>query len=355
MYQKNKICSENVVYAVYLIVILIITVILAFEIWNRDVSFPNTIIWKTGKFIGDVESQNQEVITIEDEKINGTLIRLKQLEELEKIPANEQYNSLGFKDIEWTIKKNPNTYRIVALGDSMTHGLNVDNEDTWPKQLERKLNGLNLSTRFEVFNTGHGSLGTYQEVEIFKNIGLNYSPDMVILQYYDSDWMSPKLEGDAIKLYEKYKKGESEVSTLVNEIKKFNFSERIISTLIYQTVLDEYVNSVDWKQEWKKYVEVPLIEMINITEEKNITLLVITWDVANGEEKNILSQLLSEYMIPFYDFSKYFPRDRSINLPYVPPFKCPSSTRLPDCHLSPLAYEIVANKTLEIINELMVK
>ncbi|MCD6371335.1 MAG: hypothetical protein J7L39_01295, partial [Candidatus Aenigmarchaeota archaeon] len=86
-------------------------------------------------------------------------------------------NSYGFKDYEWNITKPNNTIRIIALGDSFTEGFGVDVNETWPKQLEAMLNNLNLSVRFEVFNMGQGGWGTYEEVETFKTIGLQFEPD----------------------------------------------------------------------------------------------------------------------------------------------------------------------------------
>ena len=92
-------------------------------------------------------------------------------------------NSEGFKDYEYRIEKPNNTFRIIALGDSMTEGVFVAVNDTWPKQLERKLNKLNLTLQFEVFNFSIAGAGTLEEVKTLEEKGLKYNPDMVILAF----------------------------------------------------------------------------------------------------------------------------------------------------------------------------
>ncbi len=73
-------------------------------------------------------------------------------------------NSDGLRGREINTPKPPQTFRILAVGDSVTFGYGVREEDTYVKVLERRLNeGESGGRRFEVLNGGTlgGSLSDY--------------------------------------------------------------------------------------------------------------------------------------------------------------------------------------------------
>jgi lysophospholipase L1-like esterase len=101
-------------------------------------------------------------------------------------------NSLGLREGERTREKPAGTYRIVALGDSITMGWGVAQDMTYPAQLERKLNaqppkGFPAGLRYEVLNLGVGNYNTVQEVMRLRNLGLALDPDLIILGYFIND------------------------------------------------------------------------------------------------------------------------------------------------------------------------
>lgn len=98
-------------------------------------------------------------------------------------------NSAGFRDYEYKVAKPEGTYRIIALGDSTTAGNGIPDVDkTYPKQLEKLLNGENQSGKhYEVLNFGVGGYHTMQEVETLRVKGLEYSPDLVLLTFCMND------------------------------------------------------------------------------------------------------------------------------------------------------------------------
>jgi lysophospholipase L1-like esterase len=101
-------------------------------------------------------------------------------------------NSFGLREGERSKAKPPGTYRIVALGDSITMGWGVAQDMTFPAQLERMLNakppkGFPQGQRYEVLNLGVGNYNTVQEVMRLKNLGLAFNPDLVILGYFIND------------------------------------------------------------------------------------------------------------------------------------------------------------------------
>ena len=92
-----------------------------------------------------------------------------------------QLNSKGFKDIEFKPQKEPNTYRIVALGDSFAFGV-VPYQYNYLTLLEQHLNSSGLRT--EVINMGIPSTGPKHYLALFANEGLQLQPDMVLVSFF---------------------------------------------------------------------------------------------------------------------------------------------------------------------------
>ncbi|MFA5147122.1 MAG: GDSL-type esterase/lipase family protein [Candidatus Omnitrophota bacterium] len=96
-------------------------------------------------------------------------------------------NSKGLRDYEYGYAKESGTYRIVALGDSYMFGWGVNLEDSYPKRLERILNGKYPGRKFEVINVSVYGYNTAQEFELLKREGMKYDPDLVILGFFFND------------------------------------------------------------------------------------------------------------------------------------------------------------------------
>jgi hypothetical protein len=91
-------------------------------------------------------------------------------------------NSQGFRDGEHAVAKPPGVYRIVVIGDSVGAGLKVERtEDTFPPLLQQMLDARGLKS--EVINLSVSGYNTQQEVELLRERGLAYSPDLVIVAY----------------------------------------------------------------------------------------------------------------------------------------------------------------------------
>jgi lysophospholipase L1-like esterase len=105
-------------------------------------------------------------------------------------------NSLGFRDREHAVAKPAGVYRIVVLGDSIAAGLHVErNEDVFPPILERLL--VQDGLRAEVINLAVSGYNTQQEVEMLREKGLQYHPDLVLVAYTMSS--REHLDGDILK------------------------------------------------------------------------------------------------------------------------------------------------------------
>jgi lysophospholipase L1-like esterase len=97
-------------------------------------------------------------------------------------------NAFGFRDHAFQKTRPAGYYRILVLGDSVTFGQGVSQNQTLPPKLEKILNdSSSQSPHFEVLNAGVTGYNAYQEVEFFFEYGLQLNPDMVIFNYVLND------------------------------------------------------------------------------------------------------------------------------------------------------------------------
>ncbi|MBI1739036.1 MAG: SGNH/GDSL hydrolase family protein [Acidobacteria bacterium] len=100
-------------------------------------------------------------------------------------------NSMGYRGHEVAAPKPPGTYRIMALGDSITWGVGVKDSDTYSAALEQLLNqqeAQKAGVHFEVVNTGVGGYSTHQERLTFERDHRMLCPDLVTLGYTSNDF-----------------------------------------------------------------------------------------------------------------------------------------------------------------------
>ena len=94
-------------------------------------------------------------------------------------------NSQGFRGKEISIEKPENTVRVLVVGDSISFGHGVNDNETYPYILEQSLNedlaGEEEAPAFEVINTAVPGNSPFQEYHDMKR-GLAYDPDIIVLQ-----------------------------------------------------------------------------------------------------------------------------------------------------------------------------
>jgi lysophospholipase L1-like esterase len=85
--------------------------------------------------------------------------------------------------------------RIVVLGDSITFGSGVGPRERFTDQLETLL-AAHRGSPVEVLNLGVGGYDTLQEVATLEDVGLRFTPDLVLVGYCVNDLgdNSPNLE-----------------------------------------------------------------------------------------------------------------------------------------------------------------
>ena len=99
--------------------------------------------------------------------------------------------------------KGADKVRIMTLGDSFTFGFGVEASESYPKQLERRLNEVTEGERYEVINAGFPGYSTVQELRYLEEDGLILSPDIVLVGFFGTnDFADNLLEPDRFALIE---------------------------------------------------------------------------------------------------------------------------------------------------------
>lgn len=113
-----------------------------------------------------------------------------------RIPANaqipdlrpcveENVNSHGFRGPDFKPAKEPETKRIVFLGDSNTFGMGVEGDETYVHRIRRWLQG-SRTAKWEAINTAVPGYSSFQMLRMLESRVSSYSPDIVVI--YAGAW-----------------------------------------------------------------------------------------------------------------------------------------------------------------------
>lgn len=124
-------------------------------------------------------------------------------------PSKEYYsfikvNSQGFYDFEHSFEKPPDVIRVIFLGDSFVASIQTPLDRTFFKQVEKTLSSIYKNKKIEVIALGMGDTGSAQQLIALEEIGLKYSPDIVIQMFLTANDVknnSPTLQKDPSRPY----------------------------------------------------------------------------------------------------------------------------------------------------------
>ncbi len=172
-------------YKTYFFIFLIILQISIIIYLGKQIIERRNILGETS--INPINSQNI---------IKPTIVINKNLKYFYEPKPNTKYewwgtfytiNSDGLHELKnYSIKKPNNVFRIIALGDSFTFGLLVDDDENWPAVLEKIVNQnqiCKLGKTIEVINLGVEGYDFQYAIERYHQRGEKYNPDLII-------WMS---------------------------------------------------------------------------------------------------------------------------------------------------------------------
>ena len=93
-------------------------------------------------------------------------------------------NTLGLRNREIRLNKQPGVTRIALAGDSFTWGWGVNDDETFAALLE-----VGRSDR-ETINLGVIGYGLVQEMHYFRRVGAQFKPDVLLLAFCENDVVS---------------------------------------------------------------------------------------------------------------------------------------------------------------------
>lgn len=93
-----------------------------------------------------------------------------------------QFNSLGYREREFSVAKPAGTYRIAIVGDSFTFGNGIDANDRLSALLQS-----GLGEGFEVLNFGMPGNNTLENAHTISNPVRRVQPDFVLVQWFIND------------------------------------------------------------------------------------------------------------------------------------------------------------------------
>ncbi len=103
------------------------------------------------------------------------------------VSTQVQTNAHGFRDGEATLEKPEKVYRICAVGDSLTFGWLLKQEEIYTEVLERLLNEKPDGLEYQVLNMAVDGYNADQEAELIRTRVFDFEPDLLIIGYCAND------------------------------------------------------------------------------------------------------------------------------------------------------------------------
>lgn len=151
-------------------------------------------------------------------------------------------NANGHRGEYYAPAKAAGKYRILVLGDSFTEGVQVNEEELFSSRLEK------IDPELEVLNGGVAGYGTVQEYLYLISEGLKFSPDLVLMMFYDNDLSDNCLSsypGFGPRPYAVWKDGDAQIVEQLDytEFKKFVIPAPFWTFLNRHSYLYYFMNS----------------------------------------------------------------------------------------------------------------
>jgi len=330
LYKKRAVKNKgNYVKKVLLSLSSIILLLLVIELVSR-ISYPvysnyNTEMWRYSR---ELKIKSRYPLLSHEHAPNSEALLYG---------VNISINSKGWRGDEFDSKKENATYRILMVGDSITLGWGIEENATFSKIIEEKLNEnrpLDDFNEYEVINMGVGNYNTQMEYAVLKEKGINYDPNLIIVNYYLNDLEStPNIEFEGIK-------GNSYF---------YAFMWNIVTNIKYRFFNDNYetyyLTQFDDKSKRERNKD-SIINIIKLCKENNIRLIFIIHpeyhnfkDYRFQDITDFVCRMVESYHIACRDLLPYFmdtePKDIWINEE--------------DVHPNELGHQIIADAIYENI------
>ncbi len=210
--------------------------------------------------------------------------------------------------------RNPGSFRVFGVGDSVMWGSRVNQEDSFLGILEPELTKVLPDLKVEVINAGVVGYSTYQERLFFESRVVPYAPDLVLVNFCANDYLPTEDPfGNVREVYARYLRSlETPDSPGVAAM------ESILESPHVWGALDRELRNPRTQQSLRKLlIDRPIGEMARIARERDIRLVYLLIPLTSEKPRDRVLRLqlrrtLSESGIEYIDFSEELIEDKEI-------------------------------------------
>ncbi len=177
------------------------------------------------------------------------------------------YNERGLRDRP-ILPKAEGEFRILALGDSVTFGWGVQQDQVFTSRLEQLLPGR-LQRPARVINSGVGGYNTVQEVTYFKREGITLQPDLVLLTYVVNDIEENRL----FNPWARPKSFKDKAMKLLGKLRSYQLAHHTYNYALHGQLKGSSVKPVQGDVGWNQSMSA-LRELVAMCEQHTIPLIV---------------------------------------------------------------------------------
>lgn len=237
-------------------------------------------------FIYDTETHLETILSVLEPDSELFWV-LKPNLNVEFQEAKVKTNSLGLRADEIKEKKE-SSIRIITMGASPTFGWGVEIDQSYPRQIERKVNKelADKEKKVEVINAGIIGYSSYQGMKLLKEKIVQLSPDIITVSYVVNDV-------DKYRFFRNNGKSDKDViakNTVVVFLERILYKSRFCK-LLRGVIIRRLRNSLkgvslyrDSRRVSKKEYEDNLNEIINFANENNIKVILLKMPVILPEK-----------------------------------------------------------------------
>ncbi|MDD2717160.1 MAG: hypothetical protein PHW04_14815 [Candidatus Wallbacteria bacterium] len=274
---------------------------------NRDNANP---LLPPFKFFSNTDFRNQERLhliasqmSLPRNKVLESYDFLRPAEFREKTSYTATINNLGFRGPQRTVQKPENVFRIIALGSYHTFGHAVNDEDTYPSQLEQRLNSQKTDTVYEVWNYGNQEGSAIVGLAKLQMEILDYKPDLII---WDYGYIDPVIMGDN-QFLGGFFFPESGIYRPLMWFLHLAGNVIVRKSMIYDKFRDYLVTRI-MKKNIAAFADVTM-QMLKTAEEKQIPVIILRQSVIHSISPAFYRKLADSYKLAsFIDGEKIFER-----------------------------------------------
>lgn len=173
-------------------------------------------------------------------------------------------NSQGLRDIEYSVEKPSNTFRVAVIGGSFTVPAGVELDEAFHSILENRLNQEYPDLNYEFINFGVSGYRINNKMAALKHKALEYSPDLILFVLDGSQFT----EDDEKEFIVKPKKNQffqSFAFKLISKNRLFKNEDK------HQKFLDQHIAGLN-------HLDQTLGELSRISKNNNVPICIVVLD-----------------------------------------------------------------------------